>query len=305
MIEALELPSPESDRVIRRSDLISAGITHHTLALKCRPGGPWQLLLPGVLLLANSPPTRRQRLRAAVLYAGPDAIITGDEALHEHGLLHPESMDVHVLISIERRVSTRHYVRVERTKRLPRALNSNGLRFAPPLRAAVDAARHARTPDRQRATLFAPIRAGLCTPEQVRTELNAGAQRGTASLRAMLARPATPVLTSTVHQGWARRVAKQCPMPAPQWNVPVYGEADRPLGVADAWWDEVGLAWDFENQRDGRTRARQDAFASAGVITVRTKMPDLRSNPEGVATELTSAFLRAARRPRPTVRAVQ
>lgn len=296
----LDQSSPIPDGVIRRSELITAGVSNYTLATRCRPGGPWQILLPGVLLLAKSPPTRWQLLRAAVLYAGEGAIITGTEALHEYGLSPGDASEVHVLVGASRRVSSRDYVRVERTKRPPSPMLSHGLQFAPPGRAAADAARHSRDPTHQRELLFAPIHAGLCTLEQIRTELDAGAQRGTAALRALLGAQTSAPITTTVHHGWAKRVVKQAPLPAPTWDVPIYHGREL-IGVADAWWDEVGLAWDFDNQRDNLGHSRRDAFRHAGLITVQTSVAELRGNPEAVATELTSAFARAARRPRPPV----
>jgi hypothetical protein len=294
---------PFVDGVIRRSDLVAAGHTNHSLSTRCRPGGPWQSVLPGIVLLANSPPNRRQRLKAAVLYAGNEAVITGSEALREHEVPAIETTEVHLLLPSNRRLSAREFVRVERTSRMPKPRIFNGLPFAPPHRAAVDAARHARDPTDQRKLLLGPVQAGLCSLDEIRIELDAGAQRGTAALRTLLDESATPVLTSTVHQGWARRVINQAPVPTPEWNVPVYNASGKPLGVADAWWDEVGLAWDFDNQRDNRAHHREERFTKAGLIVVRTSLPELRSNTEGVVRELTTGFLRAANRPRPKVQA--
>ncbi|TCO62986.1 hypothetical protein [Actinocrispum wychmicini] len=300
------LPPPLllQDDVARRRDLLAAGVSQHALATRCRPSGPWQLLLPGVLLLANSPPTRRQRLRAAVLYAGAEAVITGVEALHEHGLAVSGNEEVHVLVPIRRRLSTRDFVRIERTSRPPRPEIIDGLPFAPSSRAAVDAARTSGDAEKQRAFLLAPIEAGLRSAEQIRTEINAGSQRGTAALRPLLEEPLAPLLTNTVHEGWARRITRQTPIPPPTWHVRVYDRADQLLGTADAWWDDVGLAWDFGHQRDARTAIRQSTFAKEGIVTLRTPLPHLRGNPVAVSEDLASAFLRATQRPRPPVRAV-
>jgi hypothetical protein len=292
------------DGVIRRRDLLAAGVSQHTVATRCRPGGPWQLVLPGVLMLANSPPTRRQRLRAALLYAGEHAVITGVQALHEHGLTVANTEEVHVLVPTQKRKTTRGFVRVERTSRLPQAVVFDGLPHAPSARAAVDAARTTDNPTKQRTLLLAPVHAGIRTIDQIRTELNAGSQRGTAALRALLNEPPKPTLTSTLHEGWARRVTRRTPIPPPIWHVRLYDKADQLLGIADAWWDEVALAWDFGHQRDARSATRHGVFAKEGVATVRTALPDLRSNPAKVAEQLAAAFLQATRRPRPPVRAV-
>jgi hypothetical protein len=255
-------------------------------------------------MLANSPPTRGQRLRAALLYAGEHAVITGVQALHEHGLTVANTEEVHVLVPTQKRKTTRGFVRVERTNRLPQAVVFDGLPHAPSGRAAIDAARTTDDPKKQRTLLLAPVHAGLRTIDQIRTELNAGSQRGTASLRALLNEPPKPALTSTVHEGWARRVARQTPIPPPTWHVRLYDKADQLLGIADAWWDEVALAWDFGHQRDARSATRQAAFAEEGVVTVRTPLPDLRGNPTKVAEHLAAAFLQATQRPRPPIRAV-
>src|SRR4051794_30660598 len=114
------------DGVIRRRDLLAAGVSQHSVATRCRPGGPWQLLLPGVLLLANSPPTRRQRLRAALLYAGEDAVITGVHALQEHALAVAGTEDVHVLVPIQKPIPTRGFMRIDPTNRLPQAVIFDG-----------------------------------------------------------------------------------------------------------------------------------------------------------------------------------
>lgn len=36
---------------------------------RCRPGGGWQQVLPGIYLLHPGPPTSEERLRAVLLYA--------------------------------------------------------------------------------------------------------------------------------------------------------------------------------------------------------------------------------------------
>ncbi|ONI91170.1 hypothetical protein ALI144C_01565 [Actinosynnema sp. ALI-1.44] len=293
-----------TEAVVRRSTLMAAGHSNYSVAVRCRPDGPWQQLLPGVLLLKSGQPTRRQRLKAAVLYAGPEAQITGIESLRAHGMHAFDADDLHMLIPSNRRLSSRDYVRVERTSRMPRARNIRGISFAPPYRAAVDAARNLRDPGEQRAVLYAPMEAGLCTIDQVRAEIDAGAQRGTAALRAMLDEVLPPPLANTVPHSWAKRLLSDAPLPAPEWNVPLHTNSGEPLGVADAWWDTVGLAWDFGNQYDTLTRRRHEAFSRAGVMVVRTDVAELRGNADRVVLALARGYYKAANRPRPAVHVI-
>jgi hypothetical protein len=170
------------DGVIRSADLRAAGMSNYAVSARTRPSGPWQLVLPGVILMRTGPPTRRQRLRAALAYCGPGSVITGVDALHE--LACPAG--VHILIPAGRRVGCRSYLTVERTTRMPAHVLLRGLPVVPVTRAAVDAARHEHNHARLRALLMTAVRAGRCTWPQLRAELDAGNQRGTAGPRAVL-----------------------------------------------------------------------------------------------------------------------
>lgn len=175
------------DGVIRTADLLTSGVTSYAVAARCRPSGPWQRVLPGVVLMSTAAPTRPQRLRAAVAYAGPDAVITGADALREQGIAVPHPPEVHVLVPAGRRRVGRSYLTVERTTRPPDPLWRNGLPLAPIPRATIDAVRRERDQFRLRTLLLAPVAAGVCTLTELRTELTVGNQRGTAAPRQLLA----------------------------------------------------------------------------------------------------------------------
>ena len=285
------------DGVVRVADLRAAGMSNHALAARCRPSGPWQRILPGVVLLANAPPTRRQRIRAALLYTGQDAILTGADAVRAHGLAPPDRDEVLVLIPSARRQTSRAYLTVERTTRLPPPVRRAGLPVAPLPRAIVDAARHERDHDRLAALVLAPVEAGACTIAELRVELNKGNQRGTAAVRALLAGREHEVVPVT--QGLARRVLRQAPLPPPSWQVELHARDGTLLGVADAWWPEAGLAWSLGTQQhplppDDRTTA---ALAELGITVLHTEPPDLHTSPDTVIANLAAAFTYATTNP--------
>ncbi|MGW4112602.1 hypothetical protein ACWEFJ_17160 [Actinosynnema sp. NPDC004786] len=181
--------------VIKTKDLKAAGVPGYVIDLKCRPGGPWQRLLPGVLLLGSAPPTRAERLRAAVAYAGPEAVVTGVDALHAHGLRDlPPPPRIHLLQPSTTRRSCTDHVLLERTTRPPQVVSRHGLPLAEPARATLDAARQERDPLRQHHLLATAIRSGLCTVPALAAELDAGSQRGTATPRRALS-----LLTALLH----------------------------------------------------------------------------------------------------------
>ncbi|MEU6153955.1 hypothetical protein ABZ816_28550 [Actinosynnema sp. NPDC047251] len=172
--------------VIKTADLKAAGVPRYVIDLRCRPGGPWQRILPGVLLLAAAPPTRAQQVRAALAYVGPEAVLTGVDALREQGFPHlPLPPSIHILQPASCRKTGRGELLLERTTRLPTPVRKDGLPLAPPLRAVLDAARQESHPHRRHAVLTSAIRSGY-TPDALLAELDAGSQRGAAVPRTAL-----------------------------------------------------------------------------------------------------------------------
>lgn len=197
--------------VVRTASLRAAGMSNHALADRCRPSGPWRRLLPGVVLLDNALPTRRQWLLAALAYAGDDAVLSGIDAVATLGVDLPCRGEVLVLIPSGRRVTARGPLVFERTTRLPAPRWRAGLPVAPLARAVLDAARREHDRDRLRALVSAALVDGRCTAAELRCELDAGSQRGTAAVRAMLA--AGDVVP--VELGRARRLVRAALLPPP------------------------------------------------------------------------------------------
>ncbi len=172
--------------VIKTSDLKALGFPRYKIDVRCRPGGPWQRILPGVLLLSAAPPTRAQRVKAALAYAGPEAVLTGVDALHAHGFPDlPLPPRIHILQPTTTRKTGDGHLHLERTTRLPTPVLMGGLPMAPPVRALLDAARTEPHPCRRRSMIKAAINAGH-TPTTLLRELDAGSKRGSALPRTEL-----------------------------------------------------------------------------------------------------------------------
>ena len=56
--------------VIRARLLVDLGVPERTVYARCRDGGAWRRLLPGIILLSNGSPTREQMLTAALMHGG-------------------------------------------------------------------------------------------------------------------------------------------------------------------------------------------------------------------------------------------
>lgn len=302
-------PEIAPDGVAPVTALLRAGISHSMITRRCRAGGPWRRLLPGVVMLANSEPTRKQLLRAAITYAGPRAVITGVDALNAYGVQLPAPHTVRLLVPVEQRLAPKEFVTVERTTRMPKPIMRDGLPFAPPSRAAVDVARGTSNIALLRSALALPVMHGLCDHDSLQRELEAGNQRGTAAVRLAL-RQLDVTATSALHSN-AAALLQHAPLPPPQWNVTIQDCRRRPLGYADAWWDEIGLAWQFEPAvPESATPAHGHlALTAAKVIVVRTPAADVRAALDDfslrnmIVRELAAAFAEAGTRERPRVEA--
>lgn len=301
VFSAVRSPVPAQDgraRVLSVAQLRSLGVPPSTITKRCRPGGPWRRLAPGVVLLGTGEPTRHQLLQAAVAYLGPESVITGIDALRAYGVRLPPPTAVGALVAAHRRLTPPAFVTVERTARLPAPVTLEGVPYAPPARAALDAARRETDLDFIRRLLTLPVQEGLCDLRELRDELEAGNQRGSAAVRAQL-RTLTRTDQSDLRRT-ARQVIRHCPLPPPRWDTTVFTRDRRRLGSVDAWWDEVGLAWSIAPVDVGSERDRL-ALTAAGVVLVRTTPSLVRHHAEFVIAELVRGFRRAAGRPRPHV----
>src|SRR5579862_9997766 len=129
-------------QVVTRRQAQLCGMPTSTLDRYVAPGGRWQRLLPGVYLAVTGKATQEQREMAALLYAGPQSLITGAAAVRRHHLhaAGPDLVDVLVPANVKRQSAG--FVRVHRTRLMPERIYVTGpIRFTKPARAVADAAR--------------------------------------------------------------------------------------------------------------------------------------------------------------------
>ena len=90
------------DGVIARRQALAGGLTQEQWQWRLETR--WRSLLPGVAVAHTGPVTPEQRARAAVLYAGPGAHLSGDAALVLLGMRLPSPSVVQVAVPEERAV---------------------------------------------------------------------------------------------------------------------------------------------------------------------------------------------------------
>ncbi len=306
-IEALTERFPH--RVARVVELIASGLTSRNVYARCQPGGSWQRIAPGIVLLSNAPPTRQQLIASALKHAGPGAIVTGWDALSRYRISAPDGPnDVHILIPHDRHVRSAEHILIERTIKMPDPVLSKDFPIAPLPRAAMDAARRLQSTDAARALIAEVVQRGRISPAWLRHELETGSSRGSALPRRVLGEISDGV--HSVAEAWARKLVLRSGLPKPAWNCPVRTPEGELLGIIDAWWDDVGLAWEIDSYQFhlspasyAETLRRGSRLTAAGIIVVHTLPARIRDEPAAVLDELRRAHQHAARRPRPSVRA--
>lgn len=258
-----------------RAQLIGLGVPPSTIVGRTRADGPWSAVLRGVVANRGQwlrTATARERLSAALLYSGPEAVVSGFAALRLHGIrclpqeLHGldrapaaarDADFVKMLIPAARRRATAGFVVVTRTRRLPEPVEIDGFRVAPVIRAAVDACLDTKDAERVRSIISDLIRSGDCTAGGLRTELEAHQTRFAATMRAVLYE-LTEGFGGSAEKQCVRRLAIAAAPPA-LWNRRIIEQSTgRVALLPGALWPEHGIALEVESE-DAASRDRAAA----------------------------------------------
>jgi hypothetical protein len=266
-------------RVVTTAQLRSQGVSTAEMNEQCRPGGPWQQILPGVFLLHAGAATSEERLHAVLMYASresapgvpvqpgaedahhpvyAEAVLTGLAALTLYGFTSAPSLPsldtIDVLVPRLRRLRSTGCARIVRTAALPTARQVTGVPLAPVPRALADAVAELSDAGAVRRLMTEAVRGHHCEPASVVRELNNAK---------LLSRPhVVDAVDSLLAEGRAiaedrlYRMVQQYGLPDPVWNVDLRLPGGPHLGGLDAYWPEQAVAVELD------TRApRQDEDA--------------------------------------------
>ena len=282
-------------RVLSRTQALSLGVTPQALQHRLRRGGKWQRLLPGVYLTTTGEPTREQLQIAAILYAGPTSLITGPAALENYSIRGPETDIVDLLIPARQQRTSRDFVAIHRTRRMPDEWMCDGpLRFVLAARAVADAVRDVAALPDARAIVGSAVQKNRCTVKQLADELAAGPTRHSALLRTVLAEVADGVRSAA--EGDFHALVKRSALPSPMFNARLFVDGQL-LAVVDAWWPDASVAveidsreWhllpaDWEN-----TMRRHGRLVAAGISVIHVSPRQIRTEPNVVVSYITQAL---------------
>jgi hypothetical protein len=307
-------------QVVHRHQLLRAGISPSAISRRLR-SGEWQRLLPAVYALFAHEALTRQRLVAALLYAGADAQFGGRTALRLHGLrqVHHPDAELHLLVPHHRQLGSTDFAVLHRTTRLPDPAAAyptgrSGARPLPPARvplcplprAIADTARWGAGASELRTIVAEAVQDRLVTVAGLRAEL-AGSQRNrTAVLRAVLDELAGPA-GSPAEADLRASLLQSRVLPQILWNPRLRAADGRPLPGPEAWIPDAALGLQIDgleiNGREvdpaepeasaawERAEARRDVLAAHGAMVLAFPLSRLRRDPAGIRLAVERAYL--------------
>ncbi len=293
----------EQHRVVSRAQVLACGMSPRALHHRITASGPWQRLLPGVYLTATGTVTQDQREMAALLYAGRPSLITGPTAVRRHRLRSPGPDVVDVLIPWNRRRQSVAFVRVHRTRKLPKQMFVTGkIRFAEAPRAVADAARFLIRFDDVRAVVCEAVQRRACTVAELAAELDAGPSAGSALLREALAEVDDGV--RSVAEADFRDLILRSGLPRPLFNAQLFDADGTFIATVDAWWQEPGVAAEIDSRAyhlaagdQDHTTNRHDELLAYGIFPLHFPPKRIKTDAPGVIRQIRRAIEKGLQRP--------
>jgi hypothetical protein len=271
---------------LSRRQLLDAGLTSQMIATRLERQR-WQMLYRGVYALFSGPPPRTAWLWAAVLHAGPGALLSHQTAAELHGLIDSPAEAIYVTIPSSRRIASRGLV-VHISSRVYQARQPNR---EPPRttveETVIDLAQRATTFDDLCAWITRACGRRLTTEEKLRAAVSLRKKmRWRTELDDVLA-AAGDGIHSVLEYRYVRDVERAHGLPPSRHQVRVV--IDGRAVYRDAYYEEYLLAVELDSRvahpDEERWRdSRRDVQAGAkGIYTARYSWRDVYGNPCGTA----------------------
>jgi predicted transcriptional regulator of viral defense system len=257
--------------VVSRQQLLAAGVTQRVIARRLKHGN-WQQLNRGVYALFTGSPGRPAWLWAAVLRAGPGAVISHATAAELHKLIDVPAEAIHVTVPSTRRTEARGVV-VHISARVD--LASHPRRYPPRTNieeTVLDLTQSARTFDNACGWITAAFGRGLTTTEKLREAMSARKKmRWRAGLQEILA--AGDKIHSVLEYRYHRDVESAHGLPPSVHQHPAI--VDGKKVYRDVYYEEYHVAVELDgrvahpSEQHGRDTHRDVVTSADGVETVR------------------------------------
>ncbi len=271
-----------------------------TLGRSDQLGGMFSRVLPGVHRVdGRGALTSEQRDHAALLYAGPQSVLTGAEVLRDYGVraafapgMH-ELERIHTLVPHEHQRASHGFVTVERTRFMPGHRERNGLRVAVLPRVVLDAVRRCTDESAVRAVIFEVVQRGLVAPESLDEERRRGQIRGSRFARIALeevlagvrSMPEADVRREFLARGWTNL----------RFNPRLHLPDGAFLACPDVY-DASGVCLEVDSREHHfavdsweATMRRHASMTAAGLAVLHVPPSRIRADAAGVVSEFARA----------------
>lgn len=292
--DELALLVADQGGVITRRQALDLGLTPEAIRHALRPDGPWRRIVRGVYATFTGPVDDWQLARAALLYAGSAAVVSGAFACRAYGLRYvPDDEPLLVIVphDVQRAVSPVAVIR--RTRAMPQHRLIRGIPMAPPERAVLDVCRSRRTLREVRALLCEAVQRRLTTPDRLLGTLGA-AGCGSHQVRRVLD-DLVVGCRSAPECELRDLLATSSALGEPLWNAPLSHGRGQVL-VPDAAWPDARVVveidsaeWHRFGDRVEATERRRARYAALGWIVVPISPRRLRDDSQGVLGEIQAA----------------
>lgn len=292
--------------VVSRAQLLRCGMSDDALRHLLRKERGWQILLPGVYLASQGTLTNDQREMAALLYAGPGSVTTGQAALRRHGLACADFDTVDVLIPAHSQRKSVRFVHILRTTRMPEKYRTEKrIRFAHLPRAIGDATRKMHDPRDVQALVSRAVQFG-CAVALLVKELNEGPVAGTRLFRAAVAEAADGVRSAA--EGDLKRLIDRSGIEKPLYNPELYLPDGTFLCSPDLWWERYGVAgevdsraYHFTAKEYEDTTKRHNRIERAGIRLLHWLPSTITKEGDSVLQDIRTTLASAARTSPPQI----
>lgn len=285
------------DGIVTRPQALKSGLSKAAIRHALGANGSWQKIIPGVYATFSGPLQDRHRVRAALVYAGDEAIVTGAYACRAYGMHYvPTKADSAIEILVPRNVRRApiEIADIRRVKSLPPARVLRGIPCAPPERAALDACRDVQSRRDVRAVLCEVVQRQLTSSARLAEECAGIDRRGMAHARHAI-EDIVAGCRSAPECELRDLIRTSTVLDEPVWNQPL---PDDESLVPDGYYRAVRLALEVDSAEhhgfgDGPelTEQRRARYASLGWRVLPISPRRLRQEPRTVLAEIEAAFL--------------
>jgi hypothetical protein len=160
----------DQDGIVHLRDCYAAGVSDEKLRWLVK-SGRWRLVHPRTIAVFSGPMSYRSSLRAAVIYAGEDAVLSHATAGHEYGLCARPPL-VHLSVPYAREVDARPGIKLHRSRTLSTGhVAAGSLAFTTIERTVLDLLAALRSADAALGLVGEAVRSRRTTPRRLRAAL--------------------------------------------------------------------------------------------------------------------------------------